>query len=1318
MDFLRIVGLVNKRGVTEIYPRFFVRKSKDLMIRGGDFYAVWDQEKGLWSTDEDDLKRLIDAELDKYVEKHKAELENGYRVMYMVYNETGMIDDWHKYCQRQMRDNYHMLDSKLIFSNTPTTKEDYASKRLSYPLEEGEPEAWDHLMSVLYSPEERHKIEWAIGSVVAGESKNLQKFIVIYGEMGSGKSTILNIIKMLFEGYCAKVDAKALGNSSDTFAFESFKSNPLVGIDGEGKLSRIDDNSRLNALVAHEEVNVNEKHKSRYTAKFNTFMFIAANDPVKITNAKSGLMRRLIDVSPSGNKLKRKDYDQTMEKIKFELGKIANHCRKIFEADPLYYDAYTPINMIEETNDFFNFVSDECYYIFKKEDGVAEQKAWDMYNVYCEKWKVPYPMSRKEFRNELKNYFWEYSGDKRVRTDDGTRKRKYYRGFRTDKFEVNWEKEEEPTPKSWLIFDKTESLFDKEYSNAKAQYANDDDKPILAWDNVTTVLSMLDTEITHYVRLPENHIVIDFDIKDENGNKSLEKNLEAASKWPKTYAELSKSGGGIHLHYIYTGDPGELSRVYGDGIEIKVFTGKSSLRRKLSKCNDIPIATISSGLPLREKKKMADEFTIKTEATLVNMIKKNLRKEYHKNTKPSVDYIYYLLEKAYEEGIHYDVTWMKGDIYSFACSSSNQSEECRELYRKMKFMSKDVSEQVESQDDILTIFDVESSPNHFLVCYQVDKDDATVIDMLDPSPDDIYSFITRKLAGYNSSAYDDHMLYARMIGETAYEIYDRSTHIIQAGLGKFREAKLSYLDIYQILPEKKSLKKWEIELGEPHKEFPIPWDQPIPDDRLEEWIEYCKNDVRATRALLHSKIGKASLNAHKILVVLANGKMIDTTNQLTSKIIFQGNRNPQPQFNYRNMGEQLEGKYYILPLDNDPYTCFEEVHGGPNGEKVFSKPIFPGYIFSEYGFPEHGGAKSWYRDEDPKEGGYVYAEPGIHNNVALLDIASMHPSSIIAENLFGDVYTKRFKDIVDVRILIKHRDFDKARHMLDGALAGYLSDEDAADELSSALKIAINAVYGQTSAKYDNPFRDIRNKDNIVAKRGALFMINLKHAVQERGFTVAHIKTDSIKIPNATPEIIQFVTDYGKMYGYTFEHEATYEKMCLVNDAVYVAKYASEESCKEQYGYLPTKQKPGKWTATGTQFQVPYVFKKLFSHEELEFKDTCETKEVKNPASLYLDFNEKLGEDEHNYVFIGRVGLFCPVKDGVGGAQLMRGAPDTEGTMKYGYAASAKGYKWMEADMVRNLKLEDSIDYGYYDTLVNKAADAISMYGDLEWFLS
>ena len=99
---------------------------------------------------------------------------------------------------------------------------------------------------------------------------------------------------------------------------------------------------------------------------------------------------------------------------------------------------------------------------------------------------------------------------------------------------------------------------------------------------------------------------------------------------------------------------------------------------------------------------------------------------------------------------------------------------------------------------------------------------------------------------------------------------------------------------------------------------------------------------------------------------------------------------------------------------------------------------------------------------------------------------------------------------------------------------------------------------------------------------------------------------------------------YGEKYGYTFEHEATYDRMCLVNNAVYIAKYATAEKCQLAYGYVPgdIRKHPGEWNATGTQFQIPYVFKKLFSREEIVFEDMCETKSV--TTALYLDTNETL----------------------------------------------------------------------------------------------
>lgn len=171
VDFLKISTRSSRKGIVEVYPKFIVGKSSDLMIKGGDFYAVWLEDRGLWSTDEQDVIDLVDRELDAYAKECKNRFDETIVVKYMWDSESGMIDVWHKYCQKQMRDNFKLLNSKLIFSNQETTKEDYASKRLNYPLEKGDYSNWNQLVSVLYSPEERRKIEWAIGAIVTGESK-------------------------------------------------------------------------------------------------------------------------------------------------------------------------------------------------------------------------------------------------------------------------------------------------------------------------------------------------------------------------------------------------------------------------------------------------------------------------------------------------------------------------------------------------------------------------------------------------------------------------------------------------------------------------------------------------------------------------------------------------------------------------------------------------------------------------------------------------------------------------------------------------------------------------------------------------------------------------------------------------------------------------------------------------------------------------------------------------------------------------------------------------------------------------------------------
>lgn len=1321
MDFLKVRHRVCKNGQIEVYPDFVVGNVKDIMARGKDFYAVWDEAAGMWSTHENDVVRIVDDALEEHA-KSVAEGSDGSVIIRKMRDFSTKSWKMYKDYIRSLPDAYHQLDERLTFSNTEVSKKDYVSRRLPYPLQEGDHSAWDELAGTLYSPEELEKIEWAIGSVVSGDSRKIQKFLVFYGAPGTGKGTIMEIVAKLFDGYFNTFEASALTTSGNTFATEVFRDNPLVCIQQDGDLSRIEDNTRLNSVVSHELMTMHEKYKSSYTARANALLFLGSNKPVKITDAKSGLIRRLIDVSPrysKANPIPGDKYESLMGHIVFELPGIARHCLDIYKKlGKHYYDSYRPTDMMYKTDVFFNFVDDSAL-IFQKQDGTTLKAAYAMYKAYCEESGADFRLPMHKFREELKNYFKEY--EEVGRDVDGRQVRKYYSGFMGERFRGIGPDEqrkdgEKPDGYSgklpdWLVLAEQKSRFDLDLADAPAQLADESGKPVSKWENVRQTIKDVDTSRTHYALVPGKLVTIDFDLRDESGEKNLQLNLQAAASWPSTYAEVSNGGRGLHLAYWYDGDTSGLARIFAPGIEIKFQSPNSTiqgfpLRRRVSLCNDRPIAHISSGLPKKEEK-VIDFQGVKSEKQLRNFVASCMRKEHHGATKPEVDFIAKALDDAYRSGLKYDISDMRPAVTAFAQGSTNQAQTCLKTCLRMKWKSEDSScqsraeacdessrKQEQPDSGPIIFFDVEVFPNLFLVCWKVQGEGRPISRMINPGPKDIEELLGMKLVGFNNRRYDNHMLYACYIGYSPAELYELSQRIIgkRSDNAMFREAyNISYTDIYDFCSTKQSLKKWEIELGIHHQELPLPWDQPVPEEKWEMVADYCENDVRATEAVWNAN--QPAWTARKILAALSGLTVNDTTNQHTTAIIFQGDRSPQSRFHYRNMGERQEGHTYSFPCDFDrEYTVFEGAY-----------PVFPGYSYAQEEVVVNAGKKNertttrWvsrYRGEEIGEGGYVYAEPGIYRNVALLDIASMHPSSIVAENLFGDRYTSRFRDILQARILIKHKAFDEARHILDGKLAPYLDDEGAAKDLAQALKIAINSVYGLTSAKFDNPFRDIRNADNIVAKRGALFMVNLKHVVQQKGFTVAHIKTDSIKIPDATPEIISFVQEYGKLYGYNFEHEATYDRMCLVNDAVYIAKY------DEAHG--------GKWTATGAQFQHPYIFKTLFSREPVVFEDLCETKSVTSGA-LYLNLGT---EEEPKYSFVGRTGQFVPMKGEHGGLGLLCREKDG----KYYSAAGTKGWKWMDAELVRGSKLEKDVDMGYFNTLVTDALETIAQYGDPDEF--
>src|SRR6478736_193090 len=615
MDFYRFSTKENKNGTTELYPGFKVGRSTDLMVRGGAFYAVWDEEAGLWSTDEYRLAEIVDRELREFASKSDIP----YIIKDMTNFETGSWSNFQRFVS-QISDNSVQLDQNLTFLNTEVKKSDYASKRLPYSLAPGPIEAWDELVVTLYSVEEREKIEWLIGAVVSGDSKSIQKFGVFYGPPGSGKGTILDVIERLFVGYTTSFEAKQLGT----------------------------------------------------------------NKPVKISDAKSGIIRRLIDIHPTNVRIPINHYNTLMSQIDFELGAIANHCLEVYlRLGKNHYNAYRPLEMMLQTDVFFNFI--EAYFdVFKQQDGASLTQAYMLYKEYCSDSGIEWTLPKYKFREELRNYFDDFKDRAEV---EGHTVRSYYSGFNANKFKAP----SKDAPTFSLVIEEHDSPLDELYADQPAQYASQWETPKRKWSDITTTLRDIDTSQLHFVKVPEGHIIIDFDLRGDDGEKSLERNLEAASNWPATYAELSKSGAGVHLHYIYDGDTSLLRTDYSEGIEVKVYPGDSSLRRLLSKCNHIPIATISSGLPLKEKTKMHSDRVIRSEQGLRAMVIRNLKKEFHPGTYSSIDFIKKLLDEAYEAGYTYDLTDMRSDILQFALGSSNSKDRSLKMVQEMKFSSKDAN---------------------------------------------------------------------------------------------------------------------------------------------------------------------------------------------------------------------------------------------------------------------------------------------------------------------------------------------------------------------------------------------------------------------------------------------------------------------------------------------------------------------------------------------------------------------------------------------------------------------------------------------------
>lgn len=1230
----------------------------DIVCKGGDIVAFWNEYTSRWES-KDHLykyaKRYLDLKAKEERDEHPDQMIVVNNPMLVSSGAGIRVDKFIK----TLPESPVLFNQKVIWKGDPIAKEDYSTTQMGYSLVDSPCPNYDALMSILYSPEDRTMLEWLAGGALSNNGARIEKFIYLEGEPGSGKSTFLNILADIAGPYGKSIRAEGFVSSSDGFATAELKDAPLIGIQHDGDLSKVEQNVVINNIVSHEPVRINDKYSKAYYMRMNMLMFIASNEPLRLTSSNSGLLRRCLDPVPTGKLIPREKYDALMEGIIDERGAIANRFISVYkELGPKAYGPYKSSRLVKNGNQIGYWVQRERDNEWNRRGECLLSDEYAMYTESCVRNNVKSPMSKAFFERQLA-FFWKEIVEEEMA--NGAKDVRYIgyswhtRKFVKPVFSMYREDQtEKPVPTNWLDFvSESDSEFTTPCADCPAQYTGESGFPRVKWDNCETKLrSIISTEL-HYVKIPKSHIVIDLDLRDEDGSKSAEINLAKARSLglPPTYGEFSKSGNGVHLHYIYMGDVDSLAREIEDNVEIKVYAGNAALRRKFTKGNNYPIATIASGLPLRVKPIASDETNkITSENHLKRFIRKGLKGEYGSHI-VTIKFIDQVVRETYESGrVQYDISNMFDEIKDYGDHSHNHANECWEIVRSMPLRSK-----IYEDARPLAFFDFEVYPNYNCICWMLDESDKVVKERY-PSSDYLRRFFQDyKAVGFNNKGYDNEIALCIINGGTPAEAYRLSKSIVtkSKAFHPNRRAKgLSFTDVYDFGNDKQSLKKWELKLGIHHQECCYPWDEDLPETAFDAVEEYCANDVRATKAVFHAN--SADWNARLALLAMVRTMYGDavklnensSTNEITAGLIFGGDRNAKREFVYTDLSVE-----------------------------------FPGYTFEK---KPDGKIESYYHHRKLGEGGLVIASPGYYVNVGVEDVSSMHPSSAVALNIFGDKYTKVYHDLVKARKACKHESVEEMEGNVFKDAIVHLVDAGVTTlkELAKSLKIPINAVYGESSAKFDNPFKDPRNVDNIVAKRGALMIAELYYQCEEQGFHPVHVKTDSIKLPNFNDEMKEFIIDFGKKYGYEFELEEFYSVFLLKDNAQYVA-----------YNTIS-----GKWESRGVLFGN-YVLKTLFTHELYVSSDFAVNKST-NGDPIYV------GDK-----FVGKNVNIAAVKDGFECKRM-----GSDGSLKY--VNGTRGYRWIEfEELVSHENWQDELDMSYYDSLTDKAKEIIEQYIPFEAFL-
>lgn len=1265
MDFYDIVT-DNTKKVISIGPIFRTIDIQDIIIdnKAQEVIAYWDEETSRWSTDISKLLTGIDNQVFlEYKNFQRLHPEEPVTLNTINNVASSAYRDWLKFLS-SVRTPKHDFNSEVLFSDHDIERSDYATYKLPYrPEPSVNIDQFLEGMSVFYDKENLDKLMWFIGATLTGKMHSIQKFAYLYGKAGSGKGTTIEIIKQIFQGpYTGQISLEKLTGKSE-FASAQVRDLPVL-FDPEVNLYRMTNDTPLLALTAHEPISVNKKFRDPIEITFRGFLIAASNQPVKVRNIDAGINRRLIDIYQTGNKMSSDQYVPWLESIPSQVPGIAAYAIERFNLmGRSYFEGYVSQQMLAQTNYMHRFVKE---YYTEFTDPMPLGKAYEMYQNYLSADNVDFKVTRHDFQNDFSRYY--ESTSQKHQTINGVQSKFWFENFNMSVINnpalniTNDIPVDQSTP---AIFESDFNYFNQAEPTYPSQLALPNGNPKSPWATVKTTNHDIDQSQTHYINVDPSLIVIDIDMHHPSTDKPALEILNSLPL-PTTYSEPSRDQKGIHLYFHYNDTLPLKNTTINDQVEIKVYTGGQAIRRKFTSSNGIiNLATINfenlrpliEQAPKENQSMITTDFkkSLESEEQLRTLIKKALRKEVHSATKPNIDFIEHILQQAVLDDLTYNVSDMEQSITAFALSSTNQSTEAVRIASSLPYQNPPVNPTVfelptaptaHIEPTSMMFYDVEVFRNVFMFSYYKPATMSEPATLINPTQAELRAVVSdQALVGFNNYRYDDFILYYALLGYSPLELFNISKQIIvdkQSSKLSFKAHNISYLDLYEIAVTKQSLKKWEVDLHLPYDETDVDWDAPLDPSLWERVAAYNRNDTKVLPDLLDHIYG--DYEAVQILAQMSGMPLNRTINAHTTQIIFT-----------RSDGTHVK--------PDSSYTVYTDL-----------SETFPGYTFDRY-------TGSSYLGLDPSNGGYVYSQPGIYNRAVELDIKSMHPTSIENLNYFGE-FTPSYAALKQVKFHLSANDFDGAIAALP-ILKPILADPKTnVKAIITAVKRALNSAYGLTSASFDNALKNPQNIDNIVAKRGSLFMITLQRHLESKNIHVIHIKTDSIKISDPTEEIINEIQQFGLDYGYEFEVEDTYAPFVLIDKAQLIGYSASHES----------------WHAIGTKFINPYNYKTLFSHEDYVLDDYARTIQSR-VGKLYL------GD-----LFIGRIGSFIATPKG---SILTVHKPDNSISSPSGTLSNEK-IKSINPETGRSITKKKpfkfmptseaaitDIDFGYYDQMVS-----------------